>query len=119
MWRFIKRLGFALCGLRLLIKTERHFQIHTIAFIMVIIIGCFFKISSYEWVAILLISGLVIVSEAINSSIEKLSDVITREHNPLIKQVKDIAAGAVLIAAILALIIGLVIFYPYISKLFH
>jgi undecaprenol kinase len=119
MRRFAERIGYALNGLRLLIISDRHFQIHTIAFFLVVILGFFFEINSIEWVGILLISVLVFVTEAINSSIEKLSDAITMEKNPLIKQVKDIAAGAVLVAAVVAIIIGIIIFSPYFYGLIH
>lgn len=119
MLRFFKSLNFALSGIRVLLKSERHFQIHTVVLILVIFSGYFFKITRVEWLVILMVSTLVLVSEAFNSSIEKLSDALTMEKTPLIKQVKDIAAGAVLIAVVLAIIIGVVVFFPYISRLFH
>jgi undecaprenol kinase/diacylglycerol kinase (ATP) len=119
MIRFLKRLGYAFSGIILLIRTERHFQIHTIAFALVIFIGSYFKISEMEWVALLLLSGFVLVAEAINSSIERLSDEITKDYNWQIKQVKDIAAGAVLIATLIAIAGGIIIFYPYLEALFH
>ena len=119
MLRFFKSLTFALSGIWMLLKSERHFQIHTFVLILIIFLGYFFEITRVEWLAILMVSTLVLVSEAFNSSIEKLSDAVTIEKNPLIKQVKDIAAGAVLIAVVLAIIIGSVVFYPYVSALFH
>ena len=119
MLRIFKSLTFALSGVWLLLKSERHFQIHTVVLVLVIFLGYFFEITRVEWLAILLVSTLVLVSEAVNSSIEKLSDALTMEKTPLIKQVKDIAAGAVLLAAFLAIIIGAVVFYPYVSGLFH
>ncbi len=119
MLRFFKSLKFALSGIWVLLKSERHFQIHSVVFILVIFSGCFFKITRVEWLAILMVSTLVLLSEAFNSSIEKLSDALTMEKIPLIKQVKDIAAGAVLIAVALAIIIGVAVFFPYISRLFH
>ena len=119
MFRFIKRLGYALNGLFLLIKTERHFQIHLIALALAIIMGSFFKISAIDWIVLLSISGLVLACEAINSSMERLSDLITKDFNLQIKHIKDIAASAVLIAAIIALTIGIIIFYPHVEKLFH
>lgn len=119
MLRFIKRLGYAFSGLILLIRTERHFQIHLIAFVLVILAGSYFKIGQMEWVALLLLSGFVLVAEAINSSIERLSDEITMDYNLQIKQLKDIAAGAVLIAVFIAIAGGIIIFYPHLEKLFH
>jgi diacylglycerol kinase len=119
MLRFFKSLNFALSGIWVLLKSERHFQIHTVVFIFVIFSGYFFKITRVEWFVILMVSTLVLVSEAFNSSLEKLSDALTMEKTPLIKQVKDIAAGAVLITVVLAIIIGVVVFFPYVSRLFH
>jgi len=119
MFRFIKRLGYAFSGLILLIRTERHFQIHVIAFMLVILTGSFLKISHMDLVALLLLSGFVLVAEAINSSIERLSDEITKDYNLQIKHVKDIAAGAVLITVFIAVAGGIIIFYPHLEKLFH
>ena len=113
MGKFFLSFKYAFQGLFALVKSERNFQIHLIALITVVCLGYYFDISRFEWIAILLISATVLSAEAINSSIEKLSDHLHPQKHNAIKKVKDIAAGAVLILALFAIIIGLIIFVPY------
>ena len=117
MQRFFRSLGFALNGLLQLIQHEHNFQIHVGAFIGVIALGFFFGISSMEWVVLLLISALVMGLEAINTAIEHLCDLYSKEANDRIEKIKDIAAGAVLIAAIIAICIAVLVFLPYVMKI--
>ena len=117
MQRFFRSLGFALNGLLQLIRYERNFQIQVAAFIGVLALGIFFGISSMEWVVIFLISALVMGLEAINTAIEHLCDLYSTEANERIKKIKDIAAGAVLIAAIFAVCIAVVVFLPYVKRM--
>lgn len=113
MSKFLLSFKYAIQGLVELIRSERNFQVHLFAFAIVVCLGCYFDITKSEWIAILLISAGVLSAEGINSSIEKLSDHLHPEKNDTIKKVKDIAAGAVLLLAIFAVIIGLLIFVPY------
>ena len=117
MLRFFRSLGFALNGLVQLILYERNFQIHVVAFFGVLALGLFFGISSMEWVVIFLISALVMGLEAINTAVEHLCDLYSTKANEHIKKIKDLAAGAVLIAAIFALCIAVVVFLPYVKKM--
>lgn len=110
----IKSFGFAFNGIFFLLRKERNFKIHITLLILAICSGYFFGISKIEWLAIFIISALVLSLEAINSTIEKLCDLYSTEQNNSIKQIKDIAAGAVLIASLFAIIVGLIIFLPYI-----
>lgn len=118
MKKFFKGFEYAFHGLIYLIRKERNFKVHLIALLMVIFAGFLFQIQRSEWLIILLISALVLALEAINTAIERLCDLYSTDLNPQIKLIKDLAAGAVLIAAIFALVIALVIFYPYVNKLF-
>ena len=118
MNRFLRSLGFALSGLGQLLKHERNFQLDVLAFICVCVAGIFFGITKLEWLVILLISALVIGLEAMNTAIEKLCDLYSTETNTNIKKIKDISAAAVLICAMVAVCIGVVIFLPYVMKLF-
>lgn len=117
MQRFFRSLGYALNGLLQLIRHERNFQIHVVAFICVLALGIFFGISPIEWVLIFLISALVMGLEAINTAIEHLCNLYSKEANEYIKKIKDVAAGAVLIAALFALCIAVVVFLPYVKKM--
>ena len=113
----LKSFKFAFNGIRILFANEHNALIHLAATILVIIAGIAFKISILEWAAIFLSIGLVFTSEAINTSIEKLSDFVSPEKRSLIKEVKDLASAGVLFSAITALIIGLIVFVPKILTL--
>lgn len=113
----LKSFKFAFNGIRILFANEHNALIHLAATLLVIIAGIAFKISILEWAAIFLSIGLVFTSEAINTSIEKLSDFVSPEKRSLIKEVKDLASAGVLISAITALIIGLIVFVPKILTL--
>jgi hypothetical protein len=118
---FRKRIAsfrYAFNGIRLLIQKEHNAWIHCFAAICVLIAGFFFRLSSMEWIAISIVIGSVFAAEAINSSIEALSDLVSPDYNEAIKKTKDLAAGAVLILALVAATVGLIIFIPKIGKLF-
>ncbi len=108
----VKSFLFAMEGIVFFVKNERNAKIHLIAAITVLLMSYYYKVNSTELISILLAIALVLVAEAINTSIEKLSDTVTLSYSEEIKKVKDVAAGAVLIASIFALIIGLIIFGP-------
>jgi diacylglycerol kinase len=99
-------------GLLLIIKEEPNFRIELTVAILVIGLGYIFKISSIEWIAILLCIGGVLSAEAFNSSIERMADHITLERHPTIGNIKDIAAAAVLIMAVISVVVGVMIFGP-------
>lgn len=108
----------AMTGLTHLIQNENNFKFQFVAFVFVILLGLFFKINSFEWLFLFFISALVLVAEGFNTAIEKISDEIDHTINPKIKRIKDIAAAAVLISAIFSILIGVTIFFPYLTKLF-
>lgn len=118
MIKFFKGFGFAFAGIWQMLLYERNFKVHVLALIVVISAGLYFRVTANEWLILLLISALVLALETINSAIEKLCDLYTKETHPQIKLIKDIAAGAVLIAAIFAVVIALIIFKKYILTLF-
>lgn len=109
---------YAFHGIKLLVLHEHNAWIHCFAAICVIIAGLLFGLSRLEWIAIAIVIGMVIAAEAVNSSIEALADLVSPEYNEAIKRTKDLAAGAVLILAITAAVIGLLIFLPKIIVCF-
>ncbi len=113
----VRSFKYAIIGIKELFDGTPNATIHLVAAIMAIIMGILLKISNLEWVAIIIVIGLVIALEGINSAIEELADLITKEKNDNIRKVKDISAGAVLIASISALATGLFIFGPKILDL--
>lgn len=118
---FKKRLQsfkYAVNGFRLLIRDEHNSRIHLFVCILTIIGGFYFNISSIEWLILLLTYSTVFVAEFFNSSIESLANKISEGKDPYIKKAKDTAAGGVLFAAIISVIVGLIIFGPRILNLF-
>lgn len=109
----LKSFVYAGKGIYTLIRKEHNAWIHCLAIILVTIAGFYFNITKGEWIAVVFCFGLVLAAEALNTAIERLVDLVTPEKNPLAGEVKDIAAGAVLICAIASAIIGGIIFIPY------
>ena len=103
---------FAISGIVQCCRTEKNFQLQACIAITVIFGGWVFNIASIDWVALLLCCAMVLCLEMVNAAIEKLADVVHLSFHPGIKNVKDIAAGAVLIASVISIIIALIIFIP-------
>jgi diacylglycerol kinase (ATP) len=95
------------------LKHEQNAWIHTFATLVVVAAGFYFDLARAEWILIVFAIGMVFMAEWMNTAIEHLGNAITKEQNPHIKRAKDAAAGGVLIAAIAALIIGLLVFLPH------
>jgi diacylglycerol kinase (ATP) len=108
----IKSFSFALAGIRSFIIGEHNARIHLLGTIAVIVVAWFLHVSLTEASALTIVTGLVWITELLNTAVERLADLVTRERDPNIKIIKDLAAGAVLIAAITAVIVGLFIFIP-------
>lgn len=110
--------GYAFQGIFSTIRSERNMKIHCLAAVLVVIFGIGLKISKVEWFVCLILFGLVMSLECVNTAVEAIVDMVSKEYQPLAKKAKDAAAGAVLIAAIFAAIIGLWIFVPKLVSLF-
>ena len=108
----ISSFKYAFQGMFSALKTERNLKIHVTIMILVIIAGIVLKISKIEWIICNILFGLVIGGEMLNSAIETVVDIAMPDINPKAKFAKDAAAGAVLIAAIMAAIAGMIIFIP-------
>ena len=92
-------------------------KIHLFALLLVCLCGWFFHLAPWEWVAVLVVSSLVITSELMNTAIEATVDMAMPQHHPLAKKAKDTAAGAVLVSAIFAVVVGVIVFLPKIISL--
>ncbi len=99
-------------GIKTLFSKEAHAKIHLFAAILVIIAGFIFSISNWEWCAIIICIGGVFMAEGFNTAIERVCDKVSPERNELIKDAKDVAAGAVLLFVLASVAIGLIIFIP-------
>ena len=108
-----KSFACALRGIAVLLRTQTNARIHLLATVLVVAAGFVFRISRGEWVPLAFAIGIVWIAEAVNTAIEALADRITRENDDAIRRAKDVAAGAVLLAAITAAIIGLLILGPH------
>ncbi|HJA18289.1 diacylglycerol kinase family protein [Mediterraneibacter catenae] len=111
--------GYAFEGIWTGIRNERNMKIHCLAIIVVTLTGTLFQITAMEWCICLLLFALVAALELVNTAIEAVVDLVTEEKKPLAKIAKDTAAGAVLFAAIISVIIGCIIFLPYVLELFE
>lgn len=107
-----KSFGYAFEGIFICMKKERNMKIHCVMAVLVVIAGMILKISLTEWCICLVLFGLIMALELVNTAIEAVVDLVTQDKKPLAKIAKDTAAGAVLVAAIMSAIIGCMIFVP-------
>ncbi|MCB9447143.1 MAG: diacylglycerol kinase family protein [Flavobacteriales bacterium] len=110
---------YAFAGIKALIRDEHNARIHLVATLCAVAAGFYFRISSFEWMAVAIAVGLVFITEAINTAIEQLADVVSPGKNDRIGRIKDIAAAAVLLSAITAAVIGLIVFGPKVVAWFR
>ena len=115
--RLRKSFGYAFKGIDDVIKHEPNMKIHVVVAILVVIMAFILKVSIIEWIILVLLIGAVLAAETINTTIENLVDMFTKENDEKAKIVKDTAAGTVLILAITSAIIGLIIYIPKIIYL--
>lgn len=110
----IRSFGYAFKGIASLLKKEHNAWIHCMTIVVVTSAGFHFHITPTEWCIVVLCFGIVLAAEGFNTAIERLVDLVSPGFHPIAGDVKDVAAGAVLICAIAAAIIGGIIFIPYI-----
>lgn len=104
---------YAYQGIVYALKTQRNMRIHLSAFILIILVSIFFKITTIEFAILLLVGTIVVIAEMINTAIESAIDLYSRERHPLAKIGKDVAAGAVLMSSFSSVAIGVIILGPY------
>lgn len=112
-----KAIKHAMQGLRYILVHERNARLHLVTAIVVFIAGWQLRLNNRELAAIFFAVLLVFLAEIFNSAIEKMLDIIKPEHSLEVKLVKDMAAGAVLVATVGAFVLGVAIFYPVLSEL--
>lgn len=115
----IKSFSYAFAGLKVLFREEHNAWIHAVAAVMAIVAGFLFRISYMEWIAVLIVIGMVISAEILNSSLERTADFVKAERDDRKRDIKDLGAAAVLVCAIVAVLVGLIIFLPKILALFY
>lgn len=108
----------SIVGLRKSYSTEQSLTLHLIMSVIVILFGIFFKINRYEWVFSLILMGLILCMELLNTAIEANVDLATDKIHPLAKNAKDIGSAATFMMSVFAFIGELILFYPYFIELF-
>lgn len=108
---FISSFNYAVQGIISALRTERNLKFHYIAALGTIFISLFMDFTKTEFLVLLISIIFVVVSEMINTAIERTVDLIVQEYNPIAKYVKDVSAGAVMLSAINAVIVGYLLFY--------
>ncbi len=112
-----KSFGYAFRGIGATIRSERNIRIHCVAAALVVVFGLWLGLSKVEWMICFVLFGQVISLELVNTALEAVVDLVTQEWKPLAGKAKDAAAGAVLVSAIFAAVIGLMIFVPKLAAL--
>lgn len=110
--RRLRSFRYAWSGLLWLVSSQPNARIHLVATVCAIAVGFWLKIAPLEWCAILVVTGAVWSAEAVNSALELLADHLHPQEHPLVGRAKDVAAGGVLVAAIVAVAVGVLVFGP-------
>ncbi|MGL4335345.1 MAG: diacylglycerol kinase family protein [Turicibacter sp.] len=114
IWAMIKSFKYATTGILTSVAVGRNIKVHYVVALLVVCSGFYFNITPIEWCLLLLVISQVITLEMINTAIERVVDLASPDYHLLAKIAKDVAAGAVLMSAAVAVIIGLIIYMPYI-----
>lgn len=112
--KFVDSFRYAFAGLKFAFYTQRNMRIHLIMAVLVLFVAWYVRVTRGELLVLLLTITVVLCLELINTAIEATVDLFTEEYHPLAKVAKNVAAAAVLFAAINSIIVGLVVFLPYI-----
>ncbi|WKZ24115.1 MAG: diacylglycerol kinase family protein [Candidatus Dojkabacteria bacterium] len=115
--KHVKSHSHAWNGLYLIFVSQLNFRIELLVMLLVFAAGVYFQLSLIEWYGIIFSVTIVLLTEAMNSAIEKACDAITTRHHGAIKYAKDVAAGAVLVASAAAIVVGVFVFGPHIVPL--
>lgn len=111
-------LRYAIAGLKVAFKEEKNFRIHSLIAIIVLTLSIVLQISRIEWLFVLLAIHLVFITELLNSVAERLIDYIKPEIHPLAGAIKDIAAAIVLVASLMSIFVGCIVFIPKLLDVF-
>jgi len=113
----IHNVRYALNGIKIAWREEFSFKVQTVATVLALLFGWFFGISRTEWLVVILVMGFVLAAEAFNTALEELCDKFKSDPDPHIAKIKDLAAAAVFVASITALVVGFIIYTPYLLAL--
>ena len=119
-WRTSRSKSFrnAFRGIWFNLRNEPNFLIQCIVALLVVVAGIVFSLGRAEWIMVLLSTGAVLAAEAMNTAVEKTCDRFLDSHDPLVRNIKDSAAAAVLIISLAAALVGILVFWPHARDLF-
>lgn len=119
IWKKIKyKFIYALRGLWITVTEEKSLWFHIFTVLMVIGFGLYFHLSLTNWAIIIVMSAMVIAFEVLNTAMESLVDMVAFEYNLKVKKIKDISAGATLVASLFSIVVALLIFVPILIERF-
>ena len=113
----VRSVRHALAGVRRMMRCQHNAWVHAVSTVIVLATAFLLRITAGDWCWIILAISIVWTAEALNTAFEFLADAASPEFHPLVRDAKDVAAGAVLLTAIAAAIIGIIIFWPYLTRL--
>lgn len=117
--KFVESVGHALDGIEYTVDHERNFKIEILFAIIVTVTSFILKVSLMEWTILVLVIGMILALEMINTAIERCVDLVTKDYRELAKIAKDVSAGAVFVMSIFSVVIGIIIFLPKIIELIN
>ncbi|MFH1745095.1 MAG: diacylglycerol kinase family protein, partial [bacterium] len=115
--RLFKSFQYALRGFARVMSEEQNLRVQSAVGALVIFLGAYFRVSRFEWCFLVLAIGFVMLAEIMNSAVERVVDILKPRMDVYIKEIKDIMACAVMFASLVAVIMGVIIFYPYIINI--
>ncbi|MFD1466182.1 diacylglycerol kinase family protein [Lapidilactobacillus mulanensis] len=117
---FLQSCSHALEGLKWTFQDEANFKRHLSIAVLVLLFGLLFQVSKLDWLWLIVVIFLVLIAELWNTAVEYIVDLLVQKHyDPLAKKIKDVSAAIVLVAALLAVVVGLIVFVPHLGNLFH
>ncbi len=117
--KFFKSFKFAFRGIKHAFKFEQNFRVHIVVAVLVLFFGWYFRVPLWQWVVLMFVIFGVIIAELANTIFEKIVDVLEPRVHPYAKVMKDMMAGIVLLSAVLAVIVGIMIFGDEVLNLFR
>ena len=116
--RLMKSFRYALKGLIKTFREEQNFRVQSVAGLAILILAAMFRITIQEWSLLIFVISLVLLMELSNSALERVTDILKPRISSYVMEIKDIMAAAVMLASIVSIIIGILIFFPYIAAKF-
>jgi undecaprenol kinase len=116
--RLLRSFGYAFQGLKHVFINEQNMQVHFCLAIIVFVLAVWLDVTRIEWLILLVVVSGIFALEIMNTAIERTVDLVTEQYHPIAKRAKDVAASAVFVYSVFAVIIGMVLFIPYLLEKF-